>query len=336
MIPPTDATTGRTHAPEVAPNGTVGILSHHGAHDASIPRPPRLNTAQGLEEPALVTTPPPADRSSRPVLVIRPSRGWISLGLREVWAFRELLFLIAWRDVKVRYKQTSLGFAWAIIPPIMTMLAFSLVFGGIAKIPSEGLPYPIFSYSGLLPWLYFASAVGRGGTSLVANAGIISKTYFPRLIMPFAAVLTPIADFVFSGVVLAGLMVWYGVAPTWGAAALPGFILLAFATALAVSLWLSAINVKYRDVGLAIPFLIQFWMFLSPLMYPVTLVPGKWRLLYSINPMAGVIEGFRWGLLGNASPDFGVMAVSTGVVAVLLFGGLVYFKRTERTFADIV
>jgi lipopolysaccharide transport system permease protein len=299
-------------------------VSRHGANDASIrperlvgpsaarPQPPQLTQARGLEGPRLAPTAAVAGHA-RPRLVIRPSRGWISLGLGEVWKFRELLFLIAWRDVKVRYKQTSLGFAWAIIPPLMTMLAFSLVFGGIAKIPSDGLPYPIFAYSGLLPWLYFAAAVGRGGTSLVSNSGLISKIYFPRLIVPLAAVLTPVADL-----------------------ALPGFIVLAMATALAVSLWLSAINVKYRDVGFGVAFLTQFWMYLSPLMYPVSLVPHKWRLLYSVNPMAGVIEGFRWGLLGNTSPDFGVMAVSAVAVAILLVGGLIYFKRTERTFVDHV
>jgi lipopolysaccharide transport system permease protein len=218
----------------------------------------------------------------------------------------------------------------------MTMVAFSLVFGGIAKIPSDGLPYPIFAYSGLVPWLYFSAAVGRGGTSLVSNAGLISKVYFPRLIVSLAAVLTPVADFFFSMLILAGLMVGYGISPTWGALALPGFIVLAMATALAVSLWLSALNVKYRDVGFGVAFLLQFWMYLSPLMYPVSLVPHQWRLLYSVNPMAGVIEGFRWGLLGKASPDFGVMAVGAAAVVVLLFGGLVYFKRTERTFVDHV
>ena len=272
----------------------------------------------------------------RPATVIRPSSGWISLGLRDVWAFRELVFLLAWRDVKVRYKQTSLGFGWALIPPVMTMIAFSLVFGGIAKIPTNGVPYPIFSYSGLLPWLYFAAAVNRGGTSLVGNSGLIGKVYFPRLIVPVAAVLTPIADFVFSLAVLAGLMLWYGFAPGWGTVALPGFLLLALASALAVSVWLSAVNVKYRDIGFGVPFLIQFGMYLSPLVYPLALVPAKWRLLYSVNPMVGVIEGFRWALLGQARPDFGAMALSIVVVVVLLFSGLVYFKRTERTFVDVV
>jgi len=295
-----------------------------------------------LRESALIKSSSPPGPSVvvgeglRPATVIRPSSGWISLGLRDVWAFRELVFLLAWRDVKVRYKQTSLGFGWALIPPVMTMIAFSLVFGGIAKIPTNGVPYPIFSYSGLLPWLYFAAAVNRGGTSLVGNSGLISKVYFPRLIVPVAAVLTPIADFVFSLAVLAGLMLWYGFAPGWGTVALPGFLLLALASALAVSVWLSAVNVKYRDIGFGVPFLIQFGMYLSPLVYPLALVPAKWRLLYSVNPMVGVIEGFRWALLGQARPDFGAMALSIVVVVVLLFSGLVYFKRTERTFVDVV
>jgi lipopolysaccharide transport system permease protein len=300
-----------------------------------------LSSTQRLEESRLVNAPPAAGSSSQPGVVIRPSRGWILLGLRELWAFRELLFLIAWRDVKVRYKQTSLGFGWAVIPPVMTMVAFSLVFGGIANIPSNGVPYPIFAFSGLLPWLYFSSGVTRGGGSVVANAGLISKTYFPRLIVPLAAVLTPIADLAVAMVVLAGLMAWYGIAPTWGVLALPGLVLLATATALAVSLWLSALNVKFRDVGFGIAFLLQFWMYLSPVVYPASLVPEQWRLVYSLNPMTGVIEGFRWALLSgaapeNATPDFALMAVSYAVVALLLFGGLVYFKRTERTFVDLI
>jgi len=294
-----------------------------------------------LNESTLATRPvAPADTRPdghvRPPVVIKPSRRWTSLGLAEIWDFRELLFLLTWRDIRVRYKQTALGFGWALIPPVMMMVAFSLVFGGIAKIPSDGLPYAVFSYSGLLPWLLFSQAVSRGGGSLVSSGALISKVYFPRLIVPLVSVLTPVADFLFSFVVFLGLMAWYGIAPNWGAAALPGFVLLALATALAASLWLSAINVKYRDVGFGIPLLIQLWLYLSPVIYPVELVPAHLRLLYSLNPMAGVIEGFRWGLLGKATPDFGVMAVSSAAVVVLLFGGLVYFKHTERTFVDVM
>lgn len=299
-----------------------------------------------MEGSTLVAAPPTGEsertstevpaRGESPSVVIKASRGWLSLGLREIWTFRDLLFLLAWRDVKVRYKQTALGFGWAIIPPLMTMVAFSLVFGGIANVPSEGLPYPIFSYAGLLPWLFFAQGVTRGGGSLVGSSGLISKVYFPRIIVPLAAVMTPLADFVFSLMVLFGLMAWYGIGPAWGVVALPGFLFLAFATALAVVLWLSALNVRYRDVSFGITFLIQFWMYLSPVIYPVTLVPDQLRLIYALNPMVGVVEGFRWGLLGQSSPEFGVMAVSSVVVALLLFGGLVYFKRTERTFVDVL
>jgi lipopolysaccharide transport system permease protein len=300
---------------------------------------------RGLGESSLASAPPPApvpalyetpSRLKRPPLGIRASRGWVSLGLREVWGFRGLLFMLAWRDVKVRYKQTSLGFGWAIIPPVLNMLAFSLIFGGLAKIPSQGRPYPLWSYAGLLPWLFFAQGVTRGSGSLVGSSGIVSKVYFPRLIVPIAAVLTPLADFFFSMLVLVGLMGYYGIGPGWGALALPGLVLLAFATALSVALWLAALNVRYRDVGFGVAFAIQFWMYLSPVIYPVTLVPHNLRLIYALNPMTGVVEGFRWGLLGLTHPDFGVMAVSTAVVAVLLFGGLIYFKRTERTFVDVL
>jgi lipopolysaccharide transport system permease protein len=268
---------------------------------------------------------------------IQPDRGWHVVNLRELWEYRELLVLLAWRDVRVRYKQTALGFGWAIGVPVLTMVVFAVVFGGIVNVPSENLPYPIFAYSGLLPWLYFSQAVGRGGTSLVGNSALIGKVYFPRLMVPLASVLTPLVDFAFSAVVLFGLMAWYGIGPSWGAAALPAFLLLAVALALAVVLWLSAVNVKYRDITLGIPVLLQFWMYLSPVIYPVSLVPERLRnILYTLNPMAGVIDGFRWGLLGKAAPDPAVVATSAGVVLLLLLGGLVYFRRTERTLVDIL
>ncbi len=271
-----------------------------------------------------------------PVVVIRPSHGWVSLRLKELWEYRELLYFLVWRNVKVRYKQTVIGAAWAIVQPLMTMVIFTIVFGNFARIPSDGLPYPIFAYTALLPWTYFAQAISRSGLSLVGSANLITKVYFPRLIMPISAAVAPLVDFAIAFVILLGLMVWFSIAPTWGVLALPLFILLALFTALSVSLWLSALNVKYRDVGYTIPFVVQFWMYASPVVYPVSLVPEKWRLLYSLNPMAGVIEGFRWALLGKESPDFAVMAVSAAVVVMLLFGGVVYFKRMERTFADVV
>ena len=211
--------------------------------------------------------------------------------------------------MKVRYKQTVIGTGWVILQPLLTMMIFTVVFSYMAKIPSDGLPYPIFAYTALLPWTYFAQAMGRSGAGLVGNANLISKVYFPRLIIPFAAVVTPAVDFLLSFVILLGLMVWYGITPTWGVLFLPLFLLLALMTALAVALWLSPLHVRYRDVGYIIPFMAQFWMYASPVIYPVSLVPERWRLLYSLNPMVGVIEGFRWALLGKEGVDFGVMAV---------------------------
>src|SRR6266436_2921513 len=271
-----------------------------------------------------------------PVIRIEPSQGWFSLRLWQLLEYQELLYFLAWRDVKVRYKQTVIGVGWAVLQPVITMIVFTAIFGRFAKIPSDGLPYPIFSFSALIPWTYFATALNRSMASVVAESQLISKVYFPRLILPLAGTLAGIVDFSISLIVLLGMMVWYGVDITWWLLTLPAFMLFALLTALAVGLWLSALNVRYRDVGHAVPFLIQIWMFLSPVAYPVSLVPEKWRLLYSLNPMVGVIEGFRWALLGKESPDFKLIAVSTAVVVALLLGGLVYFKRIERTFADVV
>ena len=270
-----------------------------------------------------------------PTIEIDSSSGGL-VNLKDLWEYRELLFFLTWRDVKVRYKQSVLGVGWAILQPLLTMVVFTLVFGNFAKIPSDGLPYPIFSYTALLPWTLFAQAISRSGASLVGSSNLITKVYFPRLIVPLASVLAPLVDFAIAFVILLGMMAWFGIAPTWGVLALPVFLLLALATALAVGLWLSALNVRYRDVGYIIPFLVQIWMYASPVAYPVSIVPTQWRLLFSLNPMTGVIEGFRWALLGNGNPDFGVMAVSAAVVVVLLLGGLVYFNRTESTFADVV
>ncbi len=270
------------------------------------------------------------------VTIIEAKQGLFQLGLRELWDFRELLYFLVWRDVKVRYKQTVIGAGWAIFQPLITMVVFTVVFGHFAKIPSDGLPYPLFAFAALLPWGYFAQALGRSGTGLVNNAHLITKVYFPRLIIPLSSVVTPAVDFVPSLLVLFGLMAWFGVAPTWGVLLLPLFLLLALTTALAVGLWLSPINVKYRDVGHTIPFFIQFWMFASPVVYPLSLVPEQWRMIYSLNPMVGVIEGFRWALLGKENPDVLAILVSSAVVAALLLGGIVFFKRMERTFADVI
>jgi len=274
--------------------------------------------------------------SSEPVLVIEPSRVWFHLDLAALWQYRELLYFLVWRDLKVRYRQTAIGATWAILQPLMTMVIFTVIFGHFAKIPSDGLPYPIFAYTALLPWTYFASALSRSSSSVVAEAHLISKVYFPRAVLPLAGTVSGIIDFAVAFPLLLGMMMWYGIMPAWGLLALPLFLLLALATALAVGLWCSALNVRYRDVGYTIPFLTQCWMYASPVAYPVSLVPENWRFFYSLNPMAGVIEGFRWALLGKQGPDFRVMAASAVVVAVLLVGGLVFFKRMENTFVDVV
>ena len=245
---------------------------------------------------------------STPSDVIESSRGFFDLALRAVWQYRELLYFLVWRDVKVRYKQTVIGASWAILQPLMTMVIFTVIFGHFARLPTDGLPYPVFAYTALLPWMYFAQAIERSGISLVGDTNLIKKVYFPRLILPLSAVMTPLVDFAIAFILLLGLMAWFGITPTWGLLILPLFMVFALLTALAVSLLLAPLNVRYRDVGHAIPFLIQVWMYASPVVYSVTLIPEQWRPLYRLNPMVGVIEGFRWALLGKASPDFKVMA----------------------------
>jgi lipopolysaccharide transport system permease protein len=267
---------------------------------------------------------------------IQPSRGLFNLDLGAVWEFRELLYFLVWRDVKVRYKQTIIGGAWAILQPLLTMAIFTVIFGHFAKIPSDGLPYSIFTYTALLPWNYFSQAISRSANSLVGDSNLVRKVYFPRLVIPLAAVTAPLIDFLVSFLVLLVMMVWFGIALRWTVLAFPFFLLLAMMTALAVGLWLSPLNVRYRDIAHTTPFLTQFWLFASPVAYPLSLVPEKWRLLYGLNPMTGVIEGFRWALLGKESPAFGVMAVSVIVVLALLLTGIVFFRRMERTFADVI
>jgi lipopolysaccharide transport system permease protein len=271
-----------------------------------------------------------------PSIVVEPSTSLLDLDLPAIWQYRELLYFLIWREVKVRYKQTVLGVAWALLQPLMTMAIFTVIFGLFVSIPSDGLPYPLFAYAALLPWTYFSEAMSRSSISLVGDAQLIRKVYFPRLIMPLAAVVSPAIDFSLAFILLLGMMVLYGVSPTWGVVMLPAFLLLALTTALAVGLWLSALNVRYRDVRHTIPFLTQCWMYASPVVYPVSVVPEGWRSLYALNPMVGVIEGFRWALLGKESPDVGVMAVSAVAVIGLLIGGLIFFKHMEQTFADVI
>jgi lipopolysaccharide transport system permease protein len=271
-----------------------------------------------------------------PSVVVLPSTNLLDLDLPAVWHYRELLYFLVWREVKVRYKQTVLGVAWAVLQPLMTMAIFTVIFGMFVNVPSDGLPYPLFALAALLPWTYFSEAMTRSSVSLVGDAQLIRKVYFPRLIMPLAAVVSPAVDFLLAFSLLLGMMAWYGLSPTWGIIMLPGFLLLGLLTALAVGLWLSALNVRYRDVRHTVPFLIQCWMYASPVAYPVSVVPEGWRVLYGLNPMAGVIEGFRWALLGKQSPDVGIMMVSVIAVIALLIGGVIFFKHMEQTFADVI
>lgn len=272
---------------------------------------------------------------SLPTFFIRPAQGWASLGLRELWEYRELLYFLTWRDVKVRYKQTVLGAAWAIIQPLFMMVVFSLFFGYLARMPSDGIPYPVFAYCGLLPWQLFAHSLTESSNSLVANERLITKVYFPRLVVPISAVFGGVIDFAIAFLILVGMMAYFGLAPGWAILTLPGFMLLAVATALGAGLWLSALNVQYRDVRYTINFLVQFWLFATPVAYPSSIVPERWRAFYGLNPMAGVVEGFRWALLGKSPPSFALLAVSVAVVVLILIGGLYYFRRMEGTFADI-
>lgn len=271
-----------------------------------------------------------------PVIRIRPASDRLANGLKELWQYRELLYFLIWRDVKVRYKQTAIGAAWAIIQPLLTMIIFTLVFGKFANMPSDGLPYPIFTFAALLPWTYFSKALSQSVSSVVADANLITKVYFPRLLLPLAAVVGGLIDFAIAFVFLLGMMAWYGLAPHSGILLLPFFVLLTMLTALSVSVWLSVINVRYRDVGQAIPFLVQIWLFASPVAYPASVVPENWRFLYNLNPLAGIIEGFRWALLGSQNPPTVSLLSTAAFVLALLYGGIVFFKRMEKTFADVV
>ena len=273
---------------------------------------------------------------SPPVVRSAPRRGWLDLQLRELCSFRELLYFFVWRDVKVRYKQTAIGAAWAVLQPFLTMVVFSLFFGALAKIPSNGLPYPIFYYCALLPWLYFAGALQNATNTVVEQQRVITKVYFPRILLPMAAVCSGLVDFAIGFLVFVAMMFYYGIFPGAAILVLLPLLLLAVLTALACGLWLSALNAMYRDVRYIVPFLVQFWMFASPVAYPASLVPERWRWLYGLNPMAGVIEGFRWALTGQGQPPGLMLAASAGVVLVLLFGGLVFFQRAEGTLADVV
>ncbi len=260
----------------------------------------------------------------------------MSLGLRELWEYRELLYFLTWRDIKVRYKQTVLGAAWAILQPVLTMVVFSLFFGKLAKMPSDEVPYPIFSLAGLVPWTFFAYALTQSSNSLVQSSNLVKKVYFPRLAVPIASVLSGVVDFFLAFLVLLGMMLWFDIVPTWKIVILPFLLLLALVTSLGIGLWMSALNVMYRDVRYVLPFLTQFWLFATPIAYPSSLLPEKWRALYSLNPMVGVVEGFRWALLDTPTQPGPMLFVSTLTAVLLLAVGALYFRRMEKTFADVV
>jgi lipopolysaccharide transport system permease protein len=270
-----------------------------------------------------------------PVMRITPPTRWWILPFGELWDFRELVYFFVWRDIKIRYKQTAIGAAWAILQPFLTMLVFTLFFGTLAHIPSEGLPYPIFYYSALLPWMYFAASLQNATNTIVENQRLVTKVYFPRLALPLSAVLSGLADFGVSFLMFLAMLIYYGTRISAAVIWLPVFLLLAVLTALGVGLWLSALNAMYRDVRYVVPFLVQFWMFASPVVYPSSLVPQKWRWLYGLNPMAGVIEGFRWSL-GRGNPPGRLVLVSTGVMILILLSGIAYFQKMETTIADVV
>lgn len=289
----------------------------------------RTSTAHSPDPPLIAEAP-------LPEIVIRPSGSWSALNVSELWAYRELLYFLVWRNIKIRYKQTVFGAAWAIIQPFFTMVVFSIFFGELAGVPSEGVPYPIFAYSALVPWMYFANALSQASNSLTDHEAIITKVYFPRVLLPAASVLTGLVDFTIAFTVLIGMMLFYGIVPTTAIWTLPLLVLLAMATALGAGLWLAALNVQYRDVRLAVPFLIQFWLFATPIAYSSSLVPEPWRAMLGLNPMAGVVEGFRWALLGQARAPGPLLFISTLIAIGMVASGLYYFRRMERSFADVV
>jgi lipopolysaccharide transport system permease protein len=294
-----------------------------------------MSSSVGTDLPnSLATKSPPAAYTVE--TVIESGESWFDLGLKELWAYRELLIFLAWRDVKVRYKQTALGAAWAVLQPLLAMVVFTLLFGRLAKLPSDNIPYSLFVYTALLPWQLFAFALTESSNSLVTNQNLIRKVYFPKLIVPISAVLVGLVDFALALVVLAGMMLYYGVRPAPTALLFIPFLLLGVLTAVGVGIWLAALNIQYRDVRYVVPFLTQFWFFATPVAYSTKLVPPQWRSLYGLNPMAGVVDGFRWSVLGSPLSSGPMMLVSVAVVLGVLISGLAYFKRMERTFADIV
>jgi len=301
---------------------------------ASVSTPNAVNPCPMRGGQSSVALPPHSGASA--TIRIEPPRGFFELRLREVWAYRELLYFFVWRDVKIRYKQTAIGVLWVVLQPVLNMLVFTLFFGRLAKLPSDGLPSPVFYFAALVPWAYFSSSLQLTTNVVVDNQRLITKVYFPRLILPVSTAVSGLVDFAIGFAVLVIFTLAYGIKPTLTALWLPVLLLLAVFTALGVGLWLSALNALYRDVRYVIPFVIQFWMFASPVAYPASLVPWRWRWLYGLNPMTGVIEGFRWALTGQGRPPDLVLLASSGMVLVMLFGGLIYFNKMESTIADVV
>jgi lipopolysaccharide transport system permease protein len=289
-------------------------------------------------ERAFVTAPerPLSSLSAAPLCVIEPQRGWAPLQLAEVWRYRDLLLLLIWRDLSAGYRQSIVGVAWAVAKPLISMVIFSVIFGRVAHLPSDEVPYPIFAYAALLPWMYFSTCLCDASNSVLNNSGLLSKVYFPRLILPLTSAARGLIEFLIQFVVLAGLLIWYRIVPGWQCITIPVFLLLCPLTALSVGLWLTALNVRYRDVGHAVPFFAQAWMWMTPVIYSSSLIPTKWRIVYGLNPMVSVVEGFRWALLGKAPPDWTMMAASATTVLVLLVGGLYFFRRVEATFVDVL
>jgi lipopolysaccharide transport system permease protein len=304
------------------------------AKDASTLKSSEVTTSN-QSEPTAPASPASIDLPAQPLVTIQPSGRWGVFNLRDLWSHRELLYFLMWRDLKVRYKQTALGVAWAIIQPLFTMLIFTLFFGRLAGVPSDNIPYPVFAYAGLLPWTFFANAISNSGNSLVGSANLITKVYFPRMIIPAAAVGAGLADLGISFIVLIPLMIYYGVTVTWGLLMLPAFVLLTALLAVGVGMWLSALNVKYRDVRFALPFLIQLWMFVSPVIYPTSFLPQRWRFVFALNPMTGIIEGYRSSLFGHSFNWKALTAATLITLAVLVYASFT-FRRMEKSFADIV
>lgn len=293
-------------------------------------------TATRAPTPRDVAPPPAPPPAPVTVTHIAPANGWAALALGDLWTYRELLYFLTWRDIKVRYKQTVLGIAWAVIQPVLTMVVFSLFFGRLAKVPSDGVPYPIFSFCALVPWTFFANGVAMSANSLVSSSNLVKKVYFPRLAIPIAAVLSGTVDFALAMIVLFGLMLFYGIVPSAGVVWLPFFFGLALLTSLGVGIWLCALNVEFRDVRHTVPFLVQLWLFATPIAYPSSLLSEPWRTVYGLNPMVGVVEGFRWALLGSTPTPAPLVAASTIAAVAVLVSGTLYFRRVESTFADVV